>query len=372
MPVRHAVDPLTVVKVEIWPVDVPTTDPFVIAQGQLTAAENLFVRLTLRGGAQGFGEIAPFPDLTGEDRPRSARVAQQLAVGLIGQSATHYRKLSGAMAEQAPANPAARCGLETALLDALCRAAALPLWALWGGAEVRPHVTDVTIPITDAARSVAMAREWFARGFRLLKTKVGLDVVEDVRRLAAISAALPGIAFVADANQGFSRADAERFAREAARAGCDVRIFEQPVAKDDLESLAALRRALTIPIAADESVGSLADARAVARLDAVDFINLKITKSGLLETLAIAHFARGAGIRLMIGGMLETRIAMGCSFAIVLGLGGIEALDLDTPLLMASDPVTGGYRYAGAALQPWFGSGLDLTAPPPRDVVAIE
>jgi L-alanine-DL-glutamate epimerase-like enolase superfamily enzyme len=65
------VDPLTVVRAEIWPVDVPTSDRFVIAQGRLTAAENRFVRIVLRGGARGFGEIAPFPDLTGQISART-------------------------------------------------------------------------------------------------------------------------------------------------------------------------------------------------------------------------------------------------------------------------------------------------------------
>ena len=74
----------------------------------------------------------------------------------------------------------------------------------------------------------------------------------------------------------------------------------------------------------------------------------------------------------MIGGMVETRIAMGCSFSLVLGLGGFDVLDLDTPLLLASDPVTGGYRYDGSRLQPWSGSGLDMNAAPSPNVTTIE
>jgi hypothetical protein len=74
----------------------------------------------------------------------------------------------------------------------------------------------------------------------------------------------------------------------------------------------------------------------------------------------------------MIGGMVETRIAMGCSFAMVLGLGGFELLDLDTPLLLARDPVMGGYRYAGPRLQPWGGAGLALEAESDPAVITVE
>ena len=74
----------------------------------------------------------------------------------------------------------------------------------------------------------------------------------------------------------------------------------------------------------------------------------------------------------MIGGMVETRVAMGCSFSLVLGLGGFDVLDLDTPLLLASDPVTGGYRYEGSRLQPWSESGLGMKADPPPNATTIE
>ena len=112
--------------------------------------------------------------------------------------------------------------------------------------------------------------------------------------------------------------------------------LSSPFLRNDLESLAALRSSLNVPIAADESVRTLEDAKAVVQHQAADFINIKITKSGLVEAREIAAFAQASGLRLMIGGMVETRVAMGCSFSLVLGLGGFEFLDLDTPLLMAA------------------------------------
>jgi L-alanine-DL-glutamate epimerase-like enolase superfamily enzyme len=64
----------------------------------------------------------------------------------------------------------------------------------------------------------------------------------------------------------------------------------------------------------------------------------------------------------MVGGMVETRVAMGCSFSLVLGMKGFDVLDLDTPLLLADDPVTGGYQYRGPRLLPWSEPGLGMTA----------
>ena len=136
--------------------------------------------------------------------------------------------------------------------------------------------------------------------------------------------------------------------------------------------MAAIRRETGIPVAADESVRSLTDAREVVARGAADYINIKIMKTGVAEAVEIASFTKASGLKLMIGGMIETRIAMGCSFSLVLGLGSFDVLDLDTPLLLANDPVTGGYRYDGSHLQSWTGSGLDLKAAPSPNVTTIE
>jgi hypothetical protein len=70
--------------------------------------------------------------------------------------------------------------------------------------------------------------------------------------------------------------------------------------------------------------------------------------------------------------MVESRIAMGCSFSLVLGLGGFEILDLDTPLLLASDPVSGGYRYDGPRLVPWKAAGLGMSSVPTQPTMIFE
>ncbi|MER3423561.1 MAG: dipeptide epimerase, partial [Nitrospiraceae bacterium] len=227
-----------------------------------------------------------------------------------------------------------------------------PLWGFWGGAEVWERETDITIPITTVERTVALARGWYRKGFRLFKTKVGSDVEQDIRRLEALCRTCADIAIIADANQGFTRAECLHFVKEVKQFGAQLLLLEQPVRREDLDGMAALRRDLGIPIAADESVRSLQDAKEIVRTEAADFINIKIMKSGLLQAIDIAAFARASGLRLMIGGMVETRIAMGCSFALVLGTGSFEVLDLDTPLLLTGDPVKGGYRYSGPVLHP--------------------
>ena len=362
--------PHTIRKVEFWPIDIPMTDAFVVATGARTIAENEFLRITLSNGAQGYGEAAPFPEVGGETRESCLIALQRLGKTILGRSAPSYTNIGHVLSEQAPNYPAARCGLETAVIDACCRTANIPMWQLWGGTDVRVRETDITIPIADLEKTVALARGWYAKGFRLFKMKVGNDVGNDIRRLEAVHRALPDISFIGDGNQGFSRQDCLKFSQGVKRFGGTMALLEQPVVRDDLDSMAAIRRETGIPVAADESVRSLADAHEVVARGAADYI--KIMKTGVAEAVEIASYTKAFGLKLMIGGMIETRVAMGCSLSLVLGLGGFDMLDLDTPLLLANDPVTGGYRYEGSLLQPWSGSGLDMKSALSQNITTIE
>ena len=367
----NASDSFTITSIEFCPIDVPLVDPFVVATSQLHVAQNAFVRVTLNDGTIGYGEIAPFPGISDENRETSLVQAQVLGNHLLGRSALTYQRLGRELAELAPDHPAARCGVETALLDALTRATKLPLWALWGGADVRPRETDVTIPITSVERTLELARTWHDRGFRVFKMKVGHDVDDDIRRLEAIHRQYADISFLIDPNQGYTREEAACFIQGVTRSGANMVLLEQPLARDDLEGHARLQRDFQVHVAVDESARSLNDLKAVIQQRAANYLNVKITKSGVLEGMAMAAFAKASGLHVMIGGMVETRVAMGCSYGLVMGLGHVDVLDLDTPLLLGTDPVTGGYTYNDASLQPWDGPGLDLDIPCFQSTVSL-
>jgi L-alanine-DL-glutamate epimerase-like enolase superfamily enzyme len=346
--------------VDVWPVDIPLANPFRISQGSMVVARNAFLSLSLRNGSVGYGEMAPFPELTGETREKSLEIAGVTAEWIRGRSVLEYEAVSSELNVSYPGHPSVRCGFETAMVDALCRARGVPLYEMWGGAAIGKYQTDVTLPIGSVEDTVRAAEYWHEQGFRILKIKVGKNLTDDVSCIHALDDAFPDVSFVVDANQGYSFDDAREMLRVLETLQRPVDVFEQPLTRTDLDGLARLRDHTSIPICADETVVSLEDARQVAARQAADVINLKITKSGLLETVEIARFCRAKGLRLMIGGMVESRIAMACSFSLVLGLGGIEMLDLDTPLLMSEDPVEGGYEYHGDVLTPWSEAGLGL------------
>jgi L-alanine-DL-glutamate epimerase-like enolase superfamily enzyme len=88
----------------------------------------------------------------------------------------------------------------------------------------------------------------------------------------------------------------------------------------------------------------------LARANAAQVINLKLTKSGLSESLRMIHAAHRHNLQLMIGGMVESTLCMTTSACIAAGIGGFSFFDLDTPFFMGETGLVGGFRVEGASL----------------------
>jgi L-alanine-DL-glutamate epimerase-like enolase superfamily enzyme len=339
--------PTTIRRLSVAKLDIPMPRPFGIAGGAQAVAANALVTVELADGTLGHGEAAPFPAFNGETQAAALDAADAARPVVEGADVRAWRRIAADLRAPAAASGAARCAIETAVLDALTRRARMPLSAFFGGAE-GALVTDVTIPTGSAgeARTEAAARA--SAGFSRLKVKVGgARAGEDVARLEAIHEAAPHAALMLDANGGLS-AEAALDLLAALRArGIVPILFEQPVPGHDLAGLATVASRGGVPVAADESVASAADALRVAAAGAAQVINVKLMKSGVAEALAIAAVARAAGLGLMIGGMIEARLSMGMSACFAAGLGGFGFVDLDTPLFLADDPFAGGVALHG-------------------------
>ena len=336
----------TVVAFEARPLDVPLLAPFMIATSRLERVENVGIRVELASGVAGWGETPTLPPVTIEDQPTALAALETLGPRLLGRDARDWHGLAAELATELPPLASTRAGVEMALVDALARDAGQPLHEWFGGVEDRV-TTDITIPITEPDEAEALARRYAIEGFAMIKTKVGLDRAADLERLTAIRAGHPAAELILDANEGFSADDALALIADLRAEGIPIALLEQPVARDDWDGLGRVRREAGVPVAADESCRSVDDARRIAAEDLATVLNIKLAKCGVAEALEIASVAREAGLGLMIGGMVETRIAMGFGACFAAGLGGFDFIDLDTPLLLAADPVRGGYVASG-------------------------
>jgi L-alanine-DL-glutamate epimerase-like enolase superfamily enzyme len=80
---------------------------------------------------------------------------------------------------------------------------------------------------------------------------------------------------------------------------------------------------------------------------------------GVARAIAIGRRAKELGLRVMVGGMVETRVGMTAGAHVAAALGGVDFVDLDTAFLLASDPFVGGYRADGPKMQ-LYGEGLGV------------
>ncbi|NLC59223.1 MAG: dipeptide epimerase [Armatimonadetes bacterium] len=340
--------PTQITRATVEPFNIALPRPFETAAARRTAAHNVLLTLELAGGAQGTGEVAPAPHVTGEDQADTLRRLEAFAGALVGQDVARYRALSEAFRRAYPEAPAARAGLESALLDAYCRHLGVPLFHFLGGATAELR-TDVTVPIVAPAEAEEVARQAVAQGFTDLKVKVGAGN-HDFERTLAVARAAPGVPIRLDGNQGFTPEGAVAFLRRVLDAGVTVALYEQPVPREDLAGMRFVRERVSVPVAADESVIHPEDAYRVAQAGAADVVNLKLMKSGVLGALAIAGLCRAAGLRLMLGCMLESRLGISVAAHLAAGLGGFDFLDLDGHLLTGDTCASGGFSQTGSRL----------------------
>lgn len=336
------------VVVEAW--DVELLEPFGIATGAQVVASNALVTLRLEGGICGLGEAAPFPAVNGETQADALSALRAVAVELEGYTATDASALSEAASSRLEATPSALAALEMALLDAHCRERGVTMLAHFGAKESR-LLTDITIPTGSASAAAAAADRATRNGFRTLKIKVGGAPFDDDRlRLSHIAEAAPNARLLLDANASMSGAAAVELVQSLGSRRAQVVLFEQPCARGDYAGSRQVREA-GIRVAADEDARSEADLAALAEERAADVINFKLTKSGVSRVTRMIATAQRLGFGLMMGGMVETRLAMTVSACIAAGVGGFEELDLDTPLFMKDDRLSGGFAQRGPELE---------------------
>ncbi len=332
--------------IEFEPLNIPLLEPFVIAIGRLDHVRNVLVTVRLENGVVGYGESAPLEPISGENQATVLATLGVCAAMLTGRDALEWRKLAADLKGVFGAQAAARAGLEMALLDAVTKTMRVPLYQFLGGASSYVE-TDLSIPIVEPERAAIVAREWVEQGGRVLKIKVGKSLDSDVARILAVKIAAPTLEITLDANQGYNASQAVALLETLSRNGVRVAMFEQPVPKHDWLGMRFVTEHGRVPVAADETVFGPYDALQIAAQGAANVVNIKLMKCGLVEGMDIAAVCRAGHVGLMIGGMIESKLAMCCSAHFAAGLGGFDYIDLDTPMLLAENPFEGGYIQEG-------------------------
>jgi len=311
------------------------SEPFVIASSALAAGPCDLVTVETDEGVTGHGEACPAYEFTGESLWTAADViGEYLGPSVIGRDPFDLEAINRVWDRElyTVGNQAARAGVELALWDIQGKALGRPVCDLIGG-RARPALQEVVAFGWDDPEE--LARDTVAMkdlGIHIFKIKVGDTPERDEQRVAAVrEAAGPNARITVDANQGWW--DAKTAVRaikllEPHR----IEFAEQPVRMDDLVAARFVRAHVDVPIALDESVRGPREALACAKADACDMFVVKLMKTGgILNAMKVNAIAEAAGIKVMVGNMGESSVAMSAHFHVNISLANAVHGDADLP-----------------------------------------
>src|ERR1041384_1087603 len=250
---------MKITSIKTWKADLVNTKPYTIAFKTVDEVINAFVEMTLENGATGIGAGCPSEYVTREPLESTiATLQEENLQHLVGRDISEINQLIFETNQKFPKNPAVCAAVDIALHDAFTKFLDVPL-VKYLGQKIQSLPTSNTIGIKNVEETLKEAQEYGERGFKVLKVKLGIDLEEDIERMAKLREKF-GKKFVIriDANQGYTPEKTIEFYQKTKH--LDIELIEQPLPAKDVASLKQLPDEIRKTIAADESLLSPKDA----------------------------------------------------------------------------------------------------------------
>lgn len=299
---------------ELFEISIPTRRLHTWATSTVDVGSGyIIVKLTADNGIVGFGEATAMPEWGGDfgryfgESGNTTRVVieKHLFPAVYGMDPFDIENIHRKMDLAIRGYNYAKTGLEEAIYDIAGKALDQPVYMMLGGKcrDGIPVAHSLGLMEIDAA--VEEAVEAVGEGIKDIKVKGGLDFKRDYELVSKLRKALgPNIRIFLDANQAYPTAkEAVKWVGRMDRE-FNLEYIEQPV--EGLEQMRLVTKLLHVPICADESCWTIADALDIIRLSAADYLSIYVTKAGgIYKANTIAKIAQYAGIRCNVNGSGE-------------------------------------------------------------------
>jgi muconate cycloisomerase len=333
-------------RIEVFPVRLATKAVLTLPRGpSRTLAEGkrvVLVKMTDADGHVGWGEAGPSRRWSAETVESCATsIREYLAPALIGLDvfdiAGAHSRMNGEIAPGLdPGQPIAKCALDLALHDLLCKRLGIPLQS-WLGAKRQDHVRLARlVSAATPDQAATITRDGVADGYQGYKLKVGHDKSLDLDIARAVVEAAAGAYVWVDANQGYTLDEALRFARGFERLG--ITLFEQPVPMSDVSAMKRLLGATGMTIGLDEAAIGIPFVIELIRREAVECLAIKVSKvGGIHNARQLCDLALNAGLKLIGSGLQDAPIGFAASVHLFAAYGITDPVDLNGPQFIAED-----------------------------------
>ncbi|MBQ2854596.1 MAG: dipeptide epimerase [Oscillospiraceae bacterium] len=335
---------MKITQVRLGRISVPLRTPFKTALRTVSSVEDVIVEIHTDDGRIGYGEAPPTGPITGDTTLAIIGAIQDhIGKSIIGMDVDDFEDVMQQVQKSIVGNTSAKAAVDMALWDLYGQKYGIPVYKLMGGAR-KNITTDITISVNDPETMVKDSLIALQRGYDCLKMKVGINPEMDVARLKAVREAVGNdITIRIDANQAWNPKQAVRILNAMQEQGLQIELVEQPVPAHDLDGMKYVTDRSYVPVLADESLYSPADAATILRMGAADLLNIKLMKcGGLYNALKICTMAEVYGVECMIGCMLEAKISVNAAVHLACARKVITKVDLDGPVLCSEDPILGG------------------------------
>ena len=304
-------------------------DVWTISRNSSHFKENVFVKLE-KDGITGYGEAAPNIRY-GESVEKAEAEIRRVSEILLEQDLSQYTQVKAVLDELITSQNCAKASLDMAVLDWAAKRLDVPLYQMLGVDVEAMPITSYSIGIDEL--EIIQRKTEQAAAYPVLKIKVGHEndeaIIDAVRHVTDKPIRV-------DANEGWT--DKETAVKKIEwMQSRGVEFIEQPMPAAMLEETAWVQQRVNLPLVADEAIMNAADIPSL--VEAYDGINIKLMKAGgIQEALKMIQIARGFGMKIMIGCMIESSLAISAA-AHLSPL--VDWADLDGNLLISNDPFCG-------------------------------
>lgn len=351
---------LKITKIHVYAVKLPFRTPFVLAYETYKDMPSIIVKIETDSGLVGYGEGVADQHVTGETWESTfSIITEYLAPVLICENPFHLEKIHDEMEQIVHGAPTAKAAIDIACYDLIGKATNQPLYQLLGGLYYSSIVVPTVLGIDNPTKMAQEAKHAVQAGYSNIKIKVGTDVQLDIERIRAVRQAIgPDVQLRVDANQGWQyEAVALNVLKEVE--DCQIDWIEQPIIANNIKGLANIRQRTSIPIMIDEGLHNAQQMQQVIELNAVDFVNIKLMKcGGIYPALKLLAQAEAAGLRCIIGSMIESSIATAAGAHLAIAKKNIIGNEMGGPLIFSKDVAS--LRYDGNLLHLSDEPGLGL------------